>query len=70
MVGDRVGGTVLAAGAPDFLFDFFEAGFDFPAGAIVFDDLGDGEGQIRREERPPTGFCERPRRPAPGSAGF
>ncbi len=70
VVGDCVGGTVLAAGAPDFLFDFFEARLDFPAGTIVFDDLGDREGQIRREEGHPLGFAKDPDDPHRAAQGF
>jgi len=70
VVGDGIGGPVLAAGAPDFLFDFFEAGFDFPAGTIVFDDLGDGEGQVGGEESHPLGFAKDPDHPHRAAQGF
>ncbi len=70
MVGDGISGPGLGAGAPDFLFDFFEAGFDFPAGPIVFDDLGDRESQICREERHPLGFAKDPDHPYRAAQGF
>ena len=42
MIGDGMWCSSLAFLAADFLFDFFEAGFDFPACAVVFDDLFNG----------------------------
>ena len=47
VVRDCIGGTGLAAGTADLLLDLFEARLDLPAGAIVFDDLGHREGQVR-----------------------
>lgn len=60
MIGDRIGGTGLAAGAADLLFDLIEACLDLPAGAIVFDDLRHREVQVRSEEDHPLGFAKNP----------
>ena len=70
VVGDGISGPGLGAGAPDFLFDFFEAGLDFPAGPIVFDDLGNGKSQICREESYPLGFAKDPDHPHRAAQGF
>ena len=42
------------------MLDFFEAGLDFPTGAVVLDDLYDGEVKVRRKERDPLRFAINP----------
>ncbi len=51
MVGDRKGVAGLTLGAADLLFDLLEAGFDFPTGAVVLDDLLYRERKVRGKQR-------------------
>ena len=42
------------------MFDFLEAGLDFPTGAVVLDDLFEGEVEVRRKQRDPLRFAINP----------
>ncbi|SEQ98338.1 hypothetical protein SAMN05421690_10055 [Nitrosomonas sp. Nm51] len=53
MIGNGMTVSGLAFSATDFLFDFLETSFYFPACAVVLDDLLDGEIQVGGKERNP-----------------
>ncbi len=55
VIDHGMGITGLAFAAADILFDLLEAGFDFPSGAIIFDDLFNGQFQVGGKEGNP--FC-------------
>ena len=50
----------LAFTAADVLFDFFEAGFDFPSCTIVLDDLFGSQIEVGRKECNPLCFTKDP----------
>ena len=54
MIDDGMGFPVLTLGAADFLFDFFETGFNFPSSAIVLNDLLNGQIEIGGKESDPA----------------
>ncbi len=58
VIGYRMGVACLAFGATDVLFNFFIAGFDFPAGAVEFDNLLGGQRPVGGEESDPSTFPE------------
>ena len=60
VIGHRMGVARLAFGTADVLFDFFIAGFDFPACAVEFDNLLGGKRQVGGEESNPSVFPEDP----------
>lgn len=58
MIGHSRGVSGLTAGAPDFLFDFLEFGFDFPSCSVEFDDLLDRKIEVGGKENDPTVVAE------------
>lgn len=53
VVGDRHRISGLGLGTTKFLLQLFETSLDFPSGPIYLDDLGNRQGQIRREQGDP-----------------
>ena len=60
MIDHGMGIAGLAFTAADVLFDFFEAGFDFPSCALVLDDLFGSQIEIGRKECNPLGLTKDP----------
>ena len=60
VIHDGMSISGLAFTAADVLFDLFEAGFDFPSCAIVFDDLFGSQIEIGRDECDPLCFTKDP----------
>ena len=63
MIDHCMGIADLAFCTANFLLDLFEAGFDFPASAIVFDNLLNRQGSIGGKKSHPAGFPEDPDNP-------
>jgi hypothetical protein len=60
VIADRVRIACLGIGTPDLLFDFPEAGFDFPARRIMFHDLLDAEREVRGHQGDPLRLAADP----------
>lgn len=56
MVFDSDSVTALGIERADFVFDFLEAAFDFPAGGVVFDHLFGGKRQVGSDQRKTKAF--------------
>ncbi len=52
--------TGLAFTAADILFDFLKAGFDFPSGSIILDDLFDGQVEVSGKDGDILCFTKNP----------
>ena len=63
VIGHGIGIAGLRLGTADLLLDLAKSGFNFPARAIIFNNLRNGE--VRR----PIGWCGTPTPRAPGTAG-
>ena len=54
MIHHRMGFPVLTLSTADFLFDFFETGFNFPSSTVVLNDLLDGQLKVGGKECDPA----------------
>ena len=70
MIGHGIGVARLRLGTAALLLDLAKSGFNFPPRAIIFNNLRDGEVQVRGDQGDPLGRAEDPHHAHPAPQGL